>query len=243
MAAVAAPARTRAPAFHVALALFMCVVVVAGFFPYFRDLFTGRHVVRPGAIHVHGAVFVGWMALLVTQAALVYTRRTPLHRKLGRFGMWYGGLVFVMGCVATVVAPAAHVARGEWTVDRAAGFLILPIGDMILFGTLFAVAMIQRKRPDVHKRCIVLATVALLFAPAARFGEQWGPGGVLAVWFLPLVAAMLYDGVTRRRVHRAYLIGTAFLLAGFLRVFLMENETWLRVGRVILAALGATPPA
>src|SRR4051812_27850857 len=34
--------------------------------------------------HVHGAAFTMWLLLIVVQPALVLTRRTPLHRQVGR---------------------------------------------------------------------------------------------------------------------------------------------------------------
>ena len=78
-------------------------------------------------IHLHGLVFSGWLFLLAGQAALVYRRRSNLHRRVGYWGAGYGCLVIVMGLIATMISPVVHVARGEWTVDEAAAFLILPL--------------------------------------------------------------------------------------------------------------------
>ncbi len=51
---------------------------------------------------------------------------------------------------------------------HAAGFLVLPIGDMILFGGFFAAGIAGRRRRELHTRLMLLATVALLFAPTNR---------------------------------------------------------------------------
>jgi hypothetical protein len=177
------------------------------------------------------------MALLLTQVLLVWRRRTDLHRRVGRVGIGYGVGVLLLGLIATVVAPLRHVATGEWTLDQAAGFLILPIGDMILFGGLFAAGIAARRQPDVHKRYMLLATIALMFAPAARLSGE-NPVLLLAIWLLPLALAMADDMWTRRTIHRTYVIGLAVLLVAFTRVFAMESPAWLRVGRGMLAVFG-----
>lgn len=232
----AAPAaRREVPGFYLALTGVMIVLVLAGFWPYFSTV--GRPTVeRPWAVHLHGAVFSGWMILLAVQAGLVYGRRTATHRRVGRWGAAYGCLVLVMGLVATAVAPVVHVARGEWPVDQAAAFLILPIGDMILFGGLLWAAVATRRQPQTHKRYILLATVALLFAPVARLMESTGLAGIAVVWLLPVAIGAVHDLWTMRRIHPAYYVGTAALVVAFARVFVMESEPWLRVGRAIVRA-------
>ena len=232
-------ARPRSALF-VAITGVMIAMVLVGFWPYFRNIGSNAPE-RPWLIHVHAAVYSGWMVLLLTQVVLVWRRRSDLHRRLGPFGIAYGVGVLVLGLVATIVAPLAHVASGAWSLDRAASFLILPIGDMLLFGGFFAAGVIYRRKPEIHKRCMLLATIALMFAPAARFAGDWGPAAILGVWLIPLVIAMGHDLWTRRRIHPAYGIGTAALLLIFTRVLVMESPEWIRVGRAIMMAFGATP--
>ncbi|MBI3046758.1 MAG: hypothetical protein HYY76_00450 [Acidobacteria bacterium] len=57
----------------------------------------------------------------------------------------------------------------------------------------------------------------------------------LFVWLAPLFAAMAYDWHTRRQVHPTYAIGLAIFQAAFARVFVMNREPWLTIGRAILA--------
>jgi hypothetical protein len=39
-----------------------------------------------------------------------------------------------------------------------------------------------------------------------------------------------------RKVHPLYFIGLVILLVGFFRVFLVESEAWLPIGRAIIRA-------
>ena len=195
------------------------------------------NLARPLVLQLHGLVFIGWMALLLVQVALASGGNTRLHRKLGRWGIAYGCLVPAMGLIAGLAAPVLHVAAGEWSHDRAAGFLLTTLGDMLLFGTFFGAAVAYRSRPQVHKRLMLTATVALLFAAVGRM--HFIKSMVLAdlVWLSPLFVGMAHDWITRRRVHPAYVIGTIGLFVGSLRELFDQSEAWLAIGRPLLDAL------
>jgi hypothetical protein len=235
-AAPARPARagsalTRAS--FLANTALMSAIVLWGFWPFYAGLFGGG-IGRHPVIYVHATVFTGWMALLATQALLVYRREVGRHRSLGAFGVVWGAAVLLLGLVVTFVAPAQHVLGGEMTLDDAAGFLILPLGDLALFGGFFGAAVAWRRAPQTHKRLILLATLALLYAPAARAGGRFGLLAVLGIWLVPLVMAMGVDLVDRGRVHRVYWIGGGILVVAFCRIFLMGWEPWLVIGRGLL---------
>lgn len=218
--------------FYIGLTLFLIATVVTGFWPsYFGTLLTGG-VERPLVMHLHGAVFTGWMALLFLQVGLAASGRVRLHRQVGRAGIGYGVLVWVLGVVVTFAAPIMHVRSGEWTVDQAAGFLLLPIGDMFLFAGFFGAAIAYRQKPDIHKRLIIAATVALAFAAVGRLNLPLLPFFLL--WISPMVMAMVFDLVTRGQVHRVDAISTAVLAMAFVRVPFVESEGWLVVGRAML---------
>lgn len=234
-AAVRARSRTAVRAFYVAMTLVLIAMVARGFWPTYygpltRGTFTGRH----WFIHLHGAIFTGWMALLLTQVVLVATGRVRAHRRLGTFGIAYGALVLIVGSIVSVVAPVLHVRAGEWTLDAAASFLILPLGDMLLFGGFFGAAVKYRRQPEVHKRLVLAATVALAFAAVARIFEPslWK---ILVVWLAPLAAAMAFDVYLTRRVHRVNVLAGIIFLIAFTRVLAMNSHAWLSIGRTLLA--------
>jgi hypothetical protein len=227
------PSRSK-PRFFVAIAILMTVIVAVGFWPsYYGPLLRGV-AVRPLVIHVHGIVFIGWMALLLTQVALVATGRTAAHRKVGTAGIVYGFLVIAMGLVVGFAAPILHLADHEWDMDRAAGFLLIILGDMALFGGFFIAAMIYRRKPELHKRLILLATVALLFAAVGRMAFIPSPLISLVVWLAPVFIGIAYDALTQRRVHHVYIVGTIVLFIGACRLFFIQSEAWLRIGRSLL---------
>jgi hypothetical protein len=229
-----APRRSR---FYTTLCLLMTAIVVVGFWPsYFGPMLRGN-IARPWIIQLHGIVYVGWMALLIAQVTLVASGRTQTHRRLGEFGIWYGWLVLTMGVIVSFAAPLIHLARGEWDMDRAAGFLIIPLGDMVLFGLFFGGAVAFRRQPEIHKRLIVLATVALLFAAVGRMSFTQSTPLLLVVWVSPVLIAITQQALVHRRLDRLYMAGLVILIIGASRLALAEWEPWLAVARRLLRTL------
>jgi hypothetical protein len=222
----------RGHQFYLALTLFLIVTVVVGFWPTYFGTFLSGGISRPLVMHLHGAIFTGWMALLVLQVGLAASGRVRLHRRVGNVGIGYGSLVWIMGIVATFAAPVMHVRAGEWTVDEAAGFLVLPVGDMILFGGFFGAAVIYRQKPESHKRLIVAATVALAFAAVARM--NFSLPIFFLIWMLPMAALAAFDVLAARKIHRVTAISIVVLALAFARVPLVESESWRVIGRAML---------
>jgi hypothetical protein len=233
MSAVALP-RTSKPRFYVGIAAFMSLMVLVGFWPTYFGQFVSGIPDRPWIVHLHGWIFVGWMVLLVTQVVLAAKGKIAAHRSLGMFGIAYGFLILAMGIVVSIVPGVARFQAGEQTLDEVAGFLIIPLGDMVLFAAFFVPAVLYRRRPELHKRLMLVATNALLFAAAGRLGPYVGEIMSSGLWFSPVFIGMAYDLWTRRRIHPVYFIGLAAMAIVFTRLFLVETEAWLRIGRVIV---------
>ena len=238
--ATSIPARPRlaeagaSRGFYLFQAALMTAIVIAGFWPFYAELPHARGA-RPPIVYVHAAAFTAWLGLFAIQAALIHRRNVRVHRRLGIATAWYAVLLIVLGFAVAFETSADHVRTGEWTLDYAAGFLVLPFGDMLLFGGFLAAAVYHRRRPELHKRLMLLASVALIFPGAARFAEPNIPL-VFVMWFLPVFLAMAYDRLAAGRVHRVYYAGCIVMLIFFARVAIMTAEPWLKIGRAAVTA-------
>src|ERR1700682_958818 len=79
--------------FYGGMAIAMALTVLAGVAPTYYLRFFGdgpRATVSGGPftslVHVHGALFTGWVVLFIVQTALVATHRVAVHRRLGVAG-------------------------------------------------------------------------------------------------------------------------------------------------------------
>jgi hypothetical protein len=218
------------------LLLVPLVVTLAafGFRTYFAGAVTGDAAVPHPLVHLHAGVAVTWLAFWVVQVALVASRRTAVHRRLG---IWVG-IPLAATWVATALgvalaAPAARVAAGDWTPDEAAAFLILPLGDVVLVVGFVASALLLRHRQAVHRRLVWLAMVAASMPAVGRLA-QGHLTGTFALWAALIVAGLAVERWREGRLHPLSLAGAAVLAAAYWRVLLAESAPWLGVGRPLL---------
>jgi hypothetical protein len=220
--------------FYSGMAITMALAVLVGFGPtyYFRLISTeGPAATVSGApftsiVHLHGLVFTGWVLLFILQTALVAGRRVKLHRRLGVAGAVLAAVMIFVG--ASTAIAGARAGSAPPGVDPLA-FLIIPLGDMLLFAVFIGAAVRLRRKKEVHKRLMLLAYIAILAAAVARWPGvlPLGPLGFYGLTFLFLVGAIVYDLVTRRHVNRVYIWGGALLVLSVpARLILSETALW-----------------
>jgi hypothetical protein len=238
LATDAAPraARTAVARDHVffsVMAFAMTAVVGIGFSrTYFHRIAEGS---ATPLIHIHGAVFAAWMVLFIAQALLVAQGRTRLHRRVGVWGVFFAVVMLVLGTVTGIVA-ARHGYRGPLPTDMTAlqFLLVAPLRDMIVFGALTGAAIARSHDVQAHNRLMLMATLGgLVPAGAARL-----PGGeptLLVVFLTMLAAGPVYDWLTRRRVHWAYVCGIAVtLLSSAVAAAVAQTSGWQSFAQTLI---------
>lgn len=220
---------------YVWLGLLMLAMAVVGFWPsYFGPLAYGTLEMH-WALDLHAAVFSGWLFLFLGQAVLGSQGRIRTHQSIGStVGISAGLLLLAVGIFVTLAVIVPGVGDANHTPEAFSVNLLLSLGDLFTFGVLFGAGMLYRNRPPVHKRLMVLATVALMGAPAGRLFGGAGLHLYLGARLSPAVLAISYDRWRRGRVHPAYWIGAALLLLNSSRVFVVRTEAWQAVSTWVL---------
>lgn len=218
--------------FYTGIAIAMFVAAFVGFSRSFflRPLFPDWAAPSEPIFYVHGALFAAWCVLLIVQAALIGSGRTPLHQKLG-----VGGALLAVAMVCTGVLGsliAANRPTGFFDVPvPPLQFLAIPLFDMALFGSFVALAIARRRDPQAHKRWMVLATVNLMGAAVARWPVVLETGNPLVYFALAdlfIVALAAWDLRSRGRLHPVTLWGGLLLVASQpLRLAVMGTPAWL----------------
>jgi hypothetical protein len=201
--------------FFLRSAVLMAAIVAAGFS---FQLAMGRSTfASPVRVHAHALLFMGWVAIYLTQNLLVATGRIGLHRRLGWLAAAWAVAMMVSGIFVTI----AMARRG--TVPfffQPAHFLIFDPVTVIAFGGLTAAAILLRRRTEWHRR-LHFCGMAMLLAPA--FGrllplpllQPWAWEASFAVILLFPLAGAWSDVRRSGRVHPAWSWGIAAMLASF----------------------------
>jgi hypothetical protein len=223
MTITAAVTPPRYRAFYVALSLCMALIAVVGFWPtYFGPLVWGT-LAQPLLIHVHAVVFTGWLALFAAQVVLAATRRIRWHLWLGKVGIAYGIALIVVGLVTTALRAAARPEGGE-------RLLYIASLDMVIFAAFFGMAIWYRRKPQLHKRLMIVAATTLLVAAVGRMTFLPPPPGGLPIGFLlwssPVLMAMIYDWRQKRLLYPVYIAGLAAFAVRVWSVPVAGTEAW-----------------
>lgn len=196
--------------FYFAMSLLVAGIVVSGFSQTVDENLLHASPARPLILWFHGGAFSIWVLFFIFQSALVRTRNVKWHRFFGWFGAGLGTAMVLLGVSTAIVMARFHT----YTLKdpSAAAFLIVPFFDISAFATLFGLAVWWRRKPEMHRRFIFIATCVLLAAAFGRFpylGDHllfyWGVDSVILL-------GVVRDLLVNRRVHRIYLIALPVLI-------------------------------
>ena len=217
-------------------AVIVPLVVLAGFARtyYLKGVFA-TPTLPSLLVHVHGIVMTAWVVLFIVQVTLVAKRRTKTHQRLGILGAGLAALVFVVGILTGLYAAARFLNNpGLAPADAPPPlpFLIIPLGDMLIFAILITAALYYRKRLDVHKRLMLLAAINIMTPAIARiplaFIVNGGPLAFFGLTDLCLIGFVAFDTIRHRRLHPAFLWGGLFLIIMQpLRILIAPTNAWI----------------
>jgi hypothetical protein len=152
--------------FYVKMAYVCALVAIAGFVPTYWAPVASRTFSGAPILHVHGLLFSAWPVLFITQARLAVAGRFEHHRALGYAGISLATAMCLAGVVVVIHSLDAGIAGGYEPQTRA--FAIVPLSILVSFAGLVACAMANVRRPDVHMRLMLAASITILPPAIAR---------------------------------------------------------------------------
>lgn len=204
--------------------LIALAIVLTGFYktfiiPSFQGTFEA-----PLVIYLHGFFLFLWSLVFIAQTILI-RKRFKLHRLLG-----FSSLILVGGIVISTMASGVYVMKrdlaaglGEIAISSLVGTFTTPL----VFASFVAAGTFYKRKPEIHKRLMLLAMIAILWPAFFRFRHYFpsvpNPELVFAM-IIPnsmILLAALWEKLSIGRIHGVYLTAGAALFA--------ENavETWL----------------
>jgi hypothetical protein len=157
--------------YSIATVLLLALVLVGFQLFYFHaQMYPGRPITPPikPLIILHGTAMLLWILLAIVQPFLVAGGDRRTHMALGKVAAIIAVCLVVlglkMGIASCKVAPP-DLMYGPLTPKQ---FLIVPVGDIALFALFVTAGIVWRKRPDIHKPMMFLASLAAVGAAISR---------------------------------------------------------------------------
>jgi hypothetical protein len=212
--------------------LVLVPIFIAGFWiPYLSEIPHFDQSITT-AVHVHAVLLFGFLTLLIVQPLAIRYKAFPTHRILGKLSNILIPFALVFSLAMLWKEYHEHLTNGM-TAHMARNAEFLSAVQLLLFGTLYGVAVASIRRRDVatHMRCMICIALVLLPAGLAR---------TLGYWFnvrqslsqtacLTLIDALLLGLIAfdwrRRLAARPYLL---VLLA-----YVVIEAFWFSLGRPV----------
>jgi hypothetical protein len=182
----------------------------------------------------HGLAMSSWMILFLVQSILIRTGRRRLHLVIGPLGGVLAAAIVILG--STVAPFSVHFSPQVYAdLGGPRAFLATMWVQMLSFGTLVGFGLAYRRRPEVHRPMMLLATLVIQSGALGRCPYiqnvaalpplyVWGP-----VLLLGGLLFLLQWGMSRA-TNRWYLLGYAgMVIAAFASVAVGSSALWNRM--------------
>lgn len=212
--------------------VFLLPIFIAGFWiPYFSEIFHFDASIT-AAVHIHALLLFGFLVLLIVQPLAIRYDAFSLHRRLGKLTNFLMPLVLVFSVAMLWKEYHEHLGAGA-TAAAAREAEFLSTVQLVLFGTLYGVAIAAIRHRDVatHMRCMICIALVVLPAGLARTMGYWfnmrqstSQAVCLVLIDGSLLALLAFD--ERRRV-------SCRIYAAVLFAYVVLEVVWVVLGRPV----------
>src|ERR1700738_4053020 len=158
--AATADIRSEGRYFYLSMAGAFVLVAFGGFIPTFWARGANGTFHAPPIVYVHGAILFTWTCFYFVQTALIAARRTMDHRAWGLAGIALFRLLLWPILVTETAVLKRDGALGMG--DGARRFAAVTLCAWPLMAWLFTMAIANIRRPQVHKRFMMLLMIGML---------------------------------------------------------------------------------
>ena len=228
--------QNRKPSFFLIIAIVGLLAVLIGFAKTFIIPVSTNSFSAPLLIHIHGAFAFGWILLFLTQTSLIHFRKYKIHQTLGFLGLFISA-----GVVITMIPAGVYVVQRELKQGFGASAyssLLGVITSGIIFFSLVLAGILKRRKPEFHKRLMLLATIVVLWPAWFRFRHYFPTVQRPEIWFaliLPyslIIIAWIWDKLKNGLVHPILkYVGLFIILEQTFEVFVYDSSIWQHLAK------------
>lgn len=213
-------------------AIFMLLIVIGvqwGFYRPYSSQFPNFKTATP-VIHIHGALLMTWLMLLVVQPMLIHLGKAKLHRTIGQLSWVLGPAIVVM--LFLVGKGGFNRGVGNFPLADNYAVMVLDVRGFISFAIIWALAMAYRKNSHAHMRYMI-ATGILGIGPGVGRGlmfyfdfSLWDALLWSDLLDLVIVGVLLGFDIARKRDYKPFAIVFIILLTGAVLWQMRDSAGW-----------------
>jgi hypothetical protein len=181
-------------------------------------------------VQIHGAIMTLWWIGFIVQTWLIEARRVRQHQRLGIFMAALAAIVVLFGEILTLNGVAREGRLHQ--IGKFHYLLGINSVNLSLFAVLVGLGIACRRKPDLHKRLMVLAAVTLLAPAVARIVLLFThkPLPQFLAFYACLLLCVTFDGLRHRRLHPVFAVGALAIIAAFQLSYLaVQTSAWMKM--------------
>jgi hypothetical protein len=212
--------------------LFIIVVILGvqwGFYKPYTSQFPD-FINKSYAIHIHGALWMTWLCLLVAQPLLIWKGRNELHRTIGKVSYVLGPALILFLFLAGKESYWKILKSA--TEHEALKFIVLDSRGLISFIIFWTLAMLKRKEPAAHMRYMIGTGIlaigpgfgrALVYTFDLDFGIVFT---ILDMANVVLVGMLLANDIRNKQNYRPFLVVLITFIVGAFLWQIRDSVIW-----------------
>lgn len=224
-----------AKAFFIAMVFLFMLLQVAfhptylQYFPQFKG-FSWIH-------HIHGALMVSWVMMLVIQPYLIYKGKYKTHRIIGKFSYFIAPLMLISMFLVTRLNYINSVGKVQF--KDVAYIQALNFITPLIFLLFYSLAIINKKEVFKHKRYMIGTSFIMLTAILNRLLQEIFGNIEPYEFFIPLylgvivTALLLANDILKKRNPVPYTIVMVVLFLNIIIFYARETEVWQSIVRSV----------
>ena len=230
------------PSLYFFLAIVGFVAIHIGFATTFLVPVSNGTFKAPAGIYIHGIFAFCWVLLFLVQTFLIHRQNYRAHMTLG-----VAGVVIAIGTAVSMIPAATFAVEKEINSglgETAISGIVGTITSGLIFLALALSGIAFRKRPDIHKRLLLLSTIIVLWPAWFRFRHYFPSIDRPDIWFAVVLADSLivitwiWELVSFGKVHRVFIFGGLFIIAEHtFEVMMFDSANWRIVANFIYGML------
>lgn len=213
--------------FHVSAAALNLVIMLVGFSAFYTH---GRgesgRIISPAimpTVIVHGMSVTAWYLLSLGQALLITVRNRKLHMTLGWAALALLPVIAVSG-ILVAVRSASSAPNFKFFGMNYHDFVLVMFVEIAVFAALVTAGILTRKRPEIHRAMMLVASWGLLIGATTRI--PW------------LLAPFGGDGSRLAFFGPVYVMGALLILVR--SAMIRKLDRWLATAYVFMVACDLT---